>query len=60
MGDFKYNLASIVQILVSGENGTVIGRAEYITANPQYLVRYKSADGKGVESWWSEDAISLA
>jgi len=57
---FKYDLSSIVQSLVSGENGTVIGRAEYTHSSPQYLIRYKCADGTAIESWWTEDAIALA
>ena len=60
MNAFKYDLNSIVQILVSGENGTVIGRTKYINSNPQYRIRYKCADGRAMEAWWEEDAIGLA
>lgn len=54
---FKFKLHDPVAIAISGEIGVVIGRAEYTNSTPQYLVRYKTADGRGVESWWSEDAI---
>lgn len=54
---FKFELAEVVDISVSGETGAIIGRAEYAESDPSYLVRYKAADGRAVESWWSEGAI---
>lgn len=54
---FKFELSSEVKIEVSGEAGTVIGRAEYSAGENQYQVRYKCADGRGIESWWSESAL---
>ena len=55
---FKFELKQVVKVSESGETGTIIGRAEY-SATPlnSYLLRYRSADGRAVESWWSEDAI---
>lgn len=54
----KFDLKQTVTITASGETGEVIGRAEYTSADPQYLVRYKAADGRGVESWWTEEALN--
>jgi hypothetical protein len=54
---FKFELGQEVAIVVSGENGNVIGRAEYLNADPSYLVRYKAGDGRAIESWWSQDAL---
>lgn len=54
---FKFALNATVTIQVSGEQGAVIGRAEYTTYENSYLVRYKSADGRAVEAWWNEDAL---
>lgn len=54
----KYELNAPVAIAASGENGTIIGRAEYVHAEPCYLVRYKTADGRAVESWWTESALT--
>lgn len=55
---FKFELKQIIKIAESAEIGTVIGRAEYANgAPPQYLIRYKCADGRAVEAWWTEDAI---
>lgn len=43
--------------LMSGESGQVVGRAEYISSETTYLVRYVAANGCMTESWWSESAI---
>jgi hypothetical protein len=57
---FKFNLGDKVAVEVSGETGEVLGRAEYTTAANNYFVRYKSADGRAVETWWQEDALTRA
>lgn len=54
----KFELKQAVTISASGETGEVIGRAEYVHAEASYLVRYKCADGRAVESWWSESALA--
>lgn len=54
---FKFDLGEAVAIAVSSEKGHVIARAEYLNSDPQYLVRYQAADGRGTESWWNEDAL---
>ena len=53
----KFELKQDVTIMASDEHGVVIGRAEYAYADPSYLVRYKCADGRAVESWWTESAL---
>lgn len=53
----KFELKQQVTIAASGENGEVIGRAEYTNAENTYLIRYKSGDGRAVETWWSESAL---
>jgi len=53
----KFSLNQIVKLVQSNEVGKVIARAEYLEMCFQYLVRYKSADGRLVECWWSEHAI---
>ena len=58
MNPFKYALQQDVTITTSGESGTVIGRAEYTTAEPSYYIRYRCADGRAVEQWWSESALT--
>lgn len=58
MTHFKFALGSAVTIIASGETGEVIGRAEYMTSESSYPVRYKSADGRAVESWWGESALA--
>jgi hypothetical protein len=54
---FKFQLNDEIRIDVSGESGKIIGRAEYLSGEASYLVRYKAADGRAVESWWNESAL---
>ena len=54
---FKFYIEEFVCITVSGEQGDVIARAEYAHSEDQYLLRYKSADGRAVEAWWPESAL---
>ena len=56
--NFKFELKQIVTIVVSGETAEVIGRAEYLNGETQYLLRYKSAAGCAEEKWWSESTLS--
>lgn len=55
---FKFDLQQRVAIHVSDEVGEVVGRAEYTTAENNYFVRYRSADGRAVEQWWPESALT--
>lgn len=57
MNSFKFELGQIVAISVSGEQGKIIGRAEYINSGRAYFLRYKCGDGRAVETWWPEDAL---
>lgn len=57
---FAHALNATVQIVASGEAGQVIGRAEYTNHESSYLIRYKAADGRAVESWWVESALASA
>ncbi|NMW25330.1 hypothetical protein HFP05_13485 [Rhodanobacter denitrificans] len=54
---FEFELNQQVSLRSSGEQGSVIGRAEYIECTPTYLIRYKAADGRAAESWWSGSAL---
>lgn len=57
---YLFEMGQNVLIGVSGESGPVIARAEYLNSENCYYVRYKSGDGRAVESWWGESALSLA
>ncbi len=57
---FKFELSQRVELDESREEGTVIARAEYSNKCNQYLVRYLAGDGRQTESWWDEDAITVA
>ncbi len=61
MREFLFVIGELVEINVSGEEGEVIGRAEYANQKEgMYLVRYKAADGRAVEVWWTESALGRA
>ena len=55
---FKLDIGTPVEITVSGEKGEIIGRAQFASSKDQYFLRYKAGDGRAVESWWEESAIS--
>jgi hypothetical protein len=55
--NFKFELNQQVTIKASGEAGIVISRAEHNVAENSYFVRYKAADGRAVENWWTESAL---
>lgn len=57
MAGFVFELNDKVEIVHSGERGVVVARVEYVYAVPSYNVRYKSADGRAVEGWWSEETL---
>lgn len=58
MSAFKFALNAQVWIIASGEQGAVIGRAEYANVEPEYLVRYRRRPGgNSVESWLTESAL---
>lgn len=60
MKNWKLALGQTVALAMSGEQGVVVGRAEYEGDADRYLVRYKAGDGRLVESWWHEDAVGPA
>lgn len=58
--EFEFKLGDTVIIEVSGEVSKVIGRGDQLACDDQYLIRYKAADGRACESWWTESALVLA
>lgn len=57
MGGFKFNLGQKALIAVSGEVGNVVGRAEFLTSECLYVLRYATKDGQAREQWWAESAL---
>lgn len=55
---FKFSLGEPASIAASHEQGTIIGRAEYLNSEPSYLLRYKANDGRATEQWWQESALA--
>jgi hypothetical protein len=60
MNGFTFSMNQTVKISASGETGSIIARAEYAVGGNSYLLRYKAADGRAVESWWNESALETA
>ena len=62
MKTFEFELGQRVALKRGVEEvGDVDGRAEYLEANPQYLVFYTAADGRAADGWFcGSDLISLA
>jgi hypothetical protein len=60
MRHFKFELGQIVRVAGGNETGKIIGRGEYDTAQNTYYVRYVAGDGRAVETWWGEDALTSA
>lgn len=58
MDTFEFSLGQLVSLQRSDEEGEVVARAEYATAEPSYLIRYRAGDGRQVESWWGESALN--
>lgn len=58
MEGLVFNIGDTVEIVASGEQGRVVGRAQYEHAEPGYLVRYKAGDGRAVEAWWTQGALA--
>lgn len=57
MSPFMFDLGQTVTIASSGEIGQIQSRAEHLNAEPSYYLRYKAADGRAVESWWTQNAL---
>ncbi|MGU3475684.1 hypothetical protein [Methylobacterium sp. D48H] len=55
---FAFSLGQPVGLVGTDERGTIIARAEYAESSRNYLVRYRAADGRLTEGWWSEAAIA--
>lgn len=56
---FKFEIGQNITIEASGETGKIIGAALYLTGENSYLIRYKAADGRAVDAWWQESALSI-
>ncbi|WP_158092484.1 MULTISPECIES: hypothetical protein [Gilliamella] len=48
----ELKLKTKVAIKVSGEEGEIIGIAQYVDLPNQFFISYKSADGRAVKDWY--------
>lgn len=56
---FKFELNDNVLMKYGKEEGVVCGRAEYLTCESAYLLKYANNQGVAVE-WWAESDIEKA
>lgn len=54
---FEFELKDTVRLIMSEEEGIVVGRAEFTNSCNSYNVRFVAADGRQVEAWFPEDAL---
>lgn len=59
MSLFIFELNDNVMISCSREKGEVISRCDSCSAENEYRIRYKAADGRAVDHWWSESALEV-
>jgi hypothetical protein len=57
MKSFKFEMEALVALSLSGEQGVVTGRCEYLTSENSYLVRYLDKSGCQKQSWLDESAL---
>jgi hypothetical protein len=55
---FRFDLGDTATIKVSGEQGEVIGRAQYTDLPNYYQLRYKNAAGVASEQWWEDSTLA--
>ena len=54
----ELKLKTKVAIKVSGEEGEIIGIAQYVEHPDKFFkISYKSADGRAVKDWYSESEL---
>lgn len=56
MSEWKFDFDEMVVIDMSGQIGKVVGRAQYVYAEPSYLIRLVES-GVAREAWWTESAL---
>lgn len=57
---FVFELAQKVTLNISGEEGYILGRAEYIEQGKQYQVHYKNSNGNAVTEWFCAGQLTAA
>lgn len=54
----RFDLDQEVALTMSGERGIIVGLAHYTERPPCFYVRYVAADGRQVEEWRDEGALT--
>lgn len=58
--NFKFSITGTVKIKVSGQEGEVVGRAEYRDENNSYYVLYVDSSGDAQRGWFCEGELVTA
>jgi hypothetical protein len=53
VSQFKFTLGQRAVLVISGEKGTVVGRAEYLDYPPAFQLEYVAADGRATSGWFT-------
>jgi hypothetical protein len=56
---FSLEIGQRVELVESGEQGKIVGRAEFAEDAETYYVQYKAADGRLTRSWWPASALKV-
>lgn len=57
---FTFELSQAVQVTISGEEGHIKARAEYVTSGNHYFIHYLAADGRATDRWFEESELTAA
>ena len=57
MKSYNFEMGQTVKLSLTGESGTIIGRAEFKYSENSYYLRYVAADGRQVQQWHDESAL---
>lgn len=54
----KYQLGAIAKDSITGFQGTITARAEYLGGTNRYLVEARNSKGERIEEWFDEGRVT--
>lgn len=57
---FAFKMGATIVIYLNGTKGEIVGRAQYESAQDDYLVKYLNGNGDLCKTWFTESDISKA
>lgn len=58
MGKFRFELGEFVRDTVTGCQGAITARCEYMFENPRYCLENSDENGRPVEMWFDENRLT--